>query len=87
MQGRALDRVLSAAPLPDNGSAIWQRLSSDRELIMPMLQFLRESFGLTPAALWDEALRVAFLPTVPNTSDSSIRNAGKRRAAHSSLER
>jgi hypothetical protein len=51
--------------LPDSANAVWQRLSSDRELTAPLLRSYARVFDLTPTALWCEALRIAFLPTIP----------------------
>ena len=69
-RARALDRALSRPRAPsvassESASVTWQQLSSNPDLSAPLLQLLCEIFALIPTALWHEALRVAFLPTVP----------------------
>jgi len=60
---RALDRALNRTRVVRGN--FWQAILVTPRLYSPILNFLCDTFDMLPRAQWWEALRVAFLPKIP----------------------
>ncbi|QNF34844.1 NACHT domain-containing protein [Adhaeribacter swui] len=64
---RLFDREI-AIIRDSNMDDTWKLFQSNIKLITPLLNILCDGFELEPRALWFEALRVGFLPKIPETN-------------------